>query len=57
MVEITSGEQNEVKRMKGTEDVSETSGTISNAQTFKLWGVPEEEEKKKVFEKMFGDYR
>ena len=27
--------------------VSETSGTITNAPTFKLWGVSEEEDKKK----------
>ena len=36
MVEITSEEENKVKRMKRTEDISETSGTISNAPTFKL---------------------
>ena len=36
MVEITSKEQNKVKRMKRTEAVSETSGTISNIPTFKL---------------------
>ena len=37
MVEITSEEQNKVKRMKRTEDiVSETSGTIQNAPTFEL---------------------
>ena len=36
MVDITSEEQNTVKRMKRTEVVSETSGTISNALTFKL---------------------
>ena len=36
MVDITSKEQNMVKRMKRTEVVSETSGAISNALTFKL---------------------
>ena len=36
MVEIISEEQNKVKRMKRAEEVSETSGTISNAPTFKL---------------------
>ena len=37
MVEITSEEQNKVKRMKRTEDsVSETLGTISIKPTFKL---------------------
>ena len=53
MVEITSEEQNKVNRMKELRIVSETSGTTSNAQTFKLWGVPEEEEKKKGYEKTF----
>ena len=53
MVEITSEEQNKVKRIKRTEySVSETSGTISNAP-FELTGVPEEEEKKKGNEKIF----
>ena len=33
--------------------VSETSGTISNAPTFELQGVSEEEEKKKGYEKTF----
>ena len=36
MVEINSEEQNKVKRMKRARTVSETSGTISNAPTFKL---------------------
>ena len=36
MVEITSEERNKVKRMKRAEAVSWTSGTISNAPTFKL---------------------
>ena len=36
MVEITSEEQNKVKRMKELRIVSETSGTISNAPTFEL---------------------
>ena len=52
MVEITSEEQNKVKRMKRTE--SETSGTISNAPTFKLQGsAAAEEEKKKGYEKIY----
>ena len=33
--------------------VSETSGTISNAPTSELYGVPEEEEKTKGYEKIF----
>jgi len=36
MVEITSEEQNKVKRMTRTEEVSETSGTISDSPTFEL---------------------
>ena len=36
MVETTSKEQNKEKRMKRTEDISETSGTISKAPTFEL---------------------
>ena len=37
MVEITSENQNKVKRMKITEDtLSEITGTISNAPTFEL---------------------
>ena len=34
MVEITSEEQNKVKRMKRLRTVPETSGTISNTPTF-----------------------
>ena len=33
---MTSEEQNTIKRRKRTEAVLETSGTISNAPTFKL---------------------
>ena len=36
MVEITSEDQNKVKKRKELKIVSETSGTISNAPTFKL---------------------
>ena len=36
MLEMTSEEQNKVKRMKRTEDSLETSETISNAPTFEL---------------------
>ena len=52
MVEITSEEQKKVKRMKRTEIVSETSGAISNTPTLGIIGVPEEEEKKKRYEKI-----
>ena len=34
IVEITSEEQNKVKRMKRTENSLRTSGTISNTPTF-----------------------
>ena len=43
MVEITSEEQNKVKRMKGTEDSLRDSGTISKAP---IIGVSEEERNK-----------
>ena len=36
MVEITSEDQNKVKKRKELKIVSETSGTISNAPTFEL---------------------
>ena len=38
MVEITSEEQNKVKRMKRAENSIRDFGTISNAPTFKLYG-------------------
>ena len=44
MVEITSEEQNKVKRMKRTEDRHKTSGTISNTLTFEF---PEPQKKKR----------
>ena len=58
MVEITSEEQNKVTRMKRIEDSLETSETISNAPTYldsRKIGVPEKEEKKKGYEKIFED--
>jgi len=51
MVEITSEEQNKVKRMKRTEIVSDTSGTILNAPTFKLYGSQKKERKRKDMRK------
>ena len=45
MLEITSKEQDKVKRMKRTEDSPENSGTISNAPTFKLQGFQKDMEK------------
>ena len=53
MVEITSEEQNEVKRMKRTEDsLRDIWDNIKRTNTG-IIGVPEEEEKKKGYEKSF----
>ena len=53
MVEITSEEQNEVKRMKRTEDsLRDIWDNIKRTNTG-IIGVPEEEEKKKGYEKIF----
>ena len=53
MVEITSEEQNKVKRMKRTEDsLRDLWGNIS-CMNIQIIQVPEEEEKKKGYGKMF----
>ena len=53
MVEITSEEQNKVKRMKRTEDsLRDLWGNIKGSN-IQIIGVPEEEEKKKGYEKTF----
>ena len=52
MVEITSEEQNKVKRMKRTEDsLRDLWDNIKNTN-IRIIGVPEEEEKKKGYEKI-----
>ena len=53
MVEITSEEQNKVKRMKRTKDsLSDLWNNIKHTN-IRITGVPEEEEKKKGYEKSF----
>ena len=51
MVEITAEEQNKVKRMEWTED--SLRDLWNNIKCTKIWiiGIPEEEEKKKGYEK------
>ena len=51
MVEITSEEQNKVKRMKRTEDGLETSETISNAPIFEFQGSQNKKRKRKGMRK------
>ena len=53
MVEITSEEQNKVRRTKRTED--SLRDLWDNIKSTNIWikGVPEEEEKKKGYEKIF----
>ena len=53
MVEITSEEQNKVNRMKRTED--SLRDLWGNIKCSNIWitGVPEEEEKRKGYEKFF----
>ena len=53
MVEITSEEQNKVKRMKRTE--GSLRDFWDNVKLTNIWiiGVPEEERKKKVYKKIF----
>ena len=53
MVEITSEEQNKVKRMKRTEDsLRDLWGNIKHTN-IRIIGIPEEKEKKKGYEKIF----
>ena len=53
MVEITSEEQNKVKRMKRTQDSLRDLWENIKCINIRIIGVPEEEEKKKGFEKIF----
>ena len=53
MVEITSEEHNKVKRMKRTEDrLRDLWDNIKHAN-LQIIGVPEDEEEKKGYEKIF----
>ena len=53
MVEITSEEQNKVKTMKRTEDSLRDLWDNIKHTNIRIIGVPEEEEKKKGYEKIF----
>ena len=53
MVEITSEEQNKVNRMKRTEDSLRHLWNNIKCTNIRIIGVPEEEEKKKGYEKIF----
>ena len=57
MVETPSEEQNKVKRMKRTEDsLRDLWGNIK-CTNIRIIGVPKEEEKKKVYEKIFEEMK
>ena len=53
MVEITFEEQNKVKRMKRTEDSLRDLWDHIKCINIRILGIPEEEEKKKGYEKIF----
>ena len=53
MGEISSEEQNEVKRMKRTEDSLRDLWDNIKHTNIRIIGAPEEEEKKKGYEKIF----
>ena len=53
MVEITSEEQNKVKRMKRTEDSLRNLWDNIKSTNIQIIGVREEEERKKGYEKLF----
>ena len=56
MDEITSEEKNKIKRMKRAEDSLRDLWDHIKCTNIQIIGVPEEEEKKKRYEKIFGDY-
>ena len=53
MVEITSEEQNKVKRMKRTEDSLRDLWDNIKSTNIRIIGVPEEQKKKKGYDKIF----
>ena len=53
MVEVTSEEQNKVKRIKRTEDSLRDLWDNIKCTNIRIIGVLEEEEKKKGYEKIF----
>ena len=53
MVEISSEEQNKVKRMKRTEDSLRNLWDNIKHTNLQIIGVPEDEEEKKGYEKIF----
>ena len=53
LVEITSEEQNKVKRMKRTEDSLRDLWDNIKRANIQIIGVPEEKDKKKEYEKIF----
>ena len=52
-MEITSEEQNKEKRMKRTEDSLRDLWDNIKCTNIRIIGIPEEEEKKKEYEKIF----
>ena len=52
-MEITAEEQNKVKRMNRTEDSLRDLWNNLKCTNLRIIGVPEEEEKKKAYERMF----
>ena len=56
MVGITSEEQNKVKRMERTEESLSDFRENIKCTNIRIIGVPEEEEKKKGYEKILRDY-